>query len=228
MVHLPNICEEDINNSKNMSNTQEIIWKPVKGYEEYAEISNMGQIHRFEKVWYCGKDQRIKHIQEETWTYGSDDGRGYLKAGIGNVNKRVHVWVYLTFVGDIPEGYEVNHIDEDKHNNCVWNLNLMTPKDNSNWGTRNERIGDAHRGMKRSEETKAKISDALKGKPRPYVAVSKSKAVQALDPTTMEVVYEFPSTMEAGRQGFCQSSVSACCRGELKTHKGLLWQFKKC
>lgn len=38
---------------------------------------------------------------------------------------------------------------------------------------------------------------------------------------------EFPSTMEAGRQGFHQGHVAACCRGEEKTHKGYEWRFKE-
>ena len=173
-------------------------WKPVKGYEEYAEISNMGQIH-----YYAGKS--IKY-PDERWTYGSENKvTGYLNATIGNVSKGVHVWVYMTFNDcDIPKGYDVNHIDENKHNNCVWNLNLMTRKENMRWGT----------GI-------ARLAAALTNNPKI------SKPVQALNPKTLEIVMEFPSAREAGRQGFSASAVAACCRGELKTHKGLLWQFKK-
>lgn len=40
-----------------------------------------------------------------------------------------------------------------------------------------------------------------------------------------ELVMTFPSTAEAGRQGFCQVSVAACCRGERKTHKGYTWKY---
>ena len=48
----------------------------------------------------------------------------------------VHRVVYETFSGKpIPLGMQVNHIDENKENNSRINLNLMTPKENSNWGT---------------------------------------------------------------------------------------------
>lgn len=171
-------------------------WRPVRGFEEYAEISNLGQIHRFRREWYTGRSHQIKRIQEETWTYGSETSDGYLQATIGGVCKGVHIWMYLTFVGDIPQGFEVNHMDENKHNNCVWNLNLMTKKENIRWGT-----GIARR------------------------AASRSKAVQALDPKTLEVVYEFPSTQEAQRQGFNSSHISACCLGKRKTHKGYIWRY---
>ena len=39
-------------------------------------------------------------------------------------------------------------------------------------------------------------------------------------------VKEWKSTAECGRNGFDQSSVSACCRGERKTHKGYIWKYK--
>ena len=40
-----------------------------------------------------------------------------------------------------------------------------------------------------------------------------------------EFVGEWPSARECGRNGFNQGSVSACCRGELKTHKGYIWKY---
>ena len=52
-----------------------------------------------------------------------------------------------------------------------------------------------------------------------------SKAVQALDKVTGEVVMEFQSAMEAERHGFNNSHVSACCRGERKSHKGYIWRY---
>ena len=35
---------------------------------------------------------------------------------------------------------QVNHKDEDKSNNCVSNLEWITPKDNCNYGTRNRKV----------------------------------------------------------------------------------------
>lgn len=196
-------------------------WKPVRGFEDYAEISNMGQIHKFERVYYRGKNHKQKCIQEEELTYGSPC-RGYLQASFGSVSKGVHVWVYLTFVGDIPEGLEVNHIDENKHNNCIWNLNLLSHGDNVRYGTGIERSAAAHRGRKRPAEVVAKIAAAKRGK----YNTKKSKAVQALNPKTLEVVYEFPSAHEAQRQyGFDASTISKCCLGKIKKYKGYIWQF---
>lgn len=54
-----------------------------------------------------------------------------------------------------------------------------------------------------------------------------SKAVQAIVPKTGAVVLEFPSVREAGRKGFNQSAVSACCLGKRKTHRGYIWRYKE-
>ena len=40
-----------------------------------------------------------------------------------------------------------------------------------------------------------------------------------------QFVKEWPSTCECGRNGYSQSSVSACCRDELKTYKGFIWSY---
>ena len=42
----------------------------------------------------------------------------------------VHRLVYQSFVGEIPDGMDVDHIDEDSTNNNLDNLKLMTKGDN--------------------------------------------------------------------------------------------------
>ena len=41
-----------------------------------------------------------------------------------------------------------------------------------------------------------------------------------------ELVKIWSSTAECGRNGFFQSHIGACCRGERKTHKGYKWSYK--
>ena len=40
-----------------------------------------------------------------------------------------------------------------------------------------------------------------------------------------ELVKEWSSTAECGRNGYNQGSVAACCRGALKTYKGYIWSY---
>lgn len=121
--------------------------------------------------------------------------------------------VYETFVGDIPENMQVNHIDENPSNNFVENLNLMTPEQNSNWGTRNERI------------SKAQLNDP-----------SKSKKVDQIDLATGEIIATYPSAKEAARQlGVAQCNISRCCNGgfswknkwiNVNNAYGYIWKYK--
>ena len=51
-----------------------------------------------------------------------------------------HRVIWLFFNGEIPENMQVNHINENKLDNRLANLNLLTPKENCNWGSRNGRM----------------------------------------------------------------------------------------
>ena len=113
------------------------------------------------------------------------------------------VWESVTRA-TIPEGYEINHISENKDENFFANLEFVTHKQNVNFGTRNAR---ASKSM-----TNGKLS----------------KSVGAFK--NGELVLSFPSTSEAGRQGFNQQDVSACCRNchnrpGNNVYKGYEWKY---
>lgn len=57
----------------------------------------------------------------------------------------IHRWIYRAFKGEIEHGKNVNHIDENKENNSASNLELTTPKENCNHGTRKQRISITRR-----------------------------------------------------------------------------------
>ena len=117
----------------------------------------------------------------------------------------LHRVVYEAVTGEsIPEGMQCNHINEDKTDNRFCNINLLTPKENTNWGTRNSRASKA-------------ISKANTNNPK------RSKMVGAFK--NGELIFTFPSSNEAGRNGFKQSAVSDCCNGKRKTHNGFTWKY---
>ena len=142
------------------------------------------------------EDGRIYSYKSKKFLKPGTSTSGYqivsLSNNEGEIKKyQLHRVVYETFSGEpIPEGLQVNHIDECKTNNHINNLNLMTCKENINWGSANER---------------------------------RSKKVGAFKYGNL--VFTFQSTQDAGRQGFTQSSVAACCRGERKKHKGFEWRY---
>jgi hypothetical protein len=64
-----------------------------------------------------------------------NNGSGYLQVNLTNsigVRKKyyVHRLVWLTYKGDIPEGFEIDHINCIKTDNSIDNLQLLTRKDN--------------------------------------------------------------------------------------------------
>lgn len=75
----------------------------------------------------------------------------------------LHRLIYEAFIGPIPEGKQINHIDEDRTNNKILfdeegnisytNLELVTPMENCNYGTRNKRISDNCKGKKKTKNS---------------------------------------------------------------------------
>ena len=97
-------------------------------------------------------------------------------------NYYVHRLVWEAFNGPIPKGLQINHKDENKLNNCLNNLEMVTPQYNTMYGTARKR---------RVEKI--------------------SKPVRQL--RNNEVIKDYPSATEAGRQtGIAQSSICRCCR----------------
>lgn len=126
-------------------------------------------------------------------------------------NYLLHRVVYESVTGEpIPEGMQCNHINECKSDNRFCNINLMTCKENNNWGTRNSRISKAM-------TNNTKLSKANTNNPK------LSKSVGAFKDG--KLVITFPSLNEAQRQGFNQGNVCSCCIGERKTHKGFEWRY---
>ena len=108
-------------------NNMQEIWKDIPGYDTY-EVSNLGNVK--------GKNGFLKPILNNS----------YLMVALYSKGKRkyflIHRLVWLTFKGPIPEGLQINHKDEVKANNALLNLELVTPSQNSNYGTRNKRISE--------------------------------------------------------------------------------------
>lgn len=181
-----------------MKKKNESAWAPVKGYEGLYEVSTNGEVKSL-NYNRTGKEKVLKP--------GKSRG-GYLRVFLYKNGEckphSVHRLVAEAFL-DNPENLPcVNHKDENPSNNNVNNLEFCSYQYNINYGTAIQR----------------RVEKQINGK--------KSKPVIALDPKTGIVVAEFHSAREAGRNGFNQGDVSACCRGDkgYKTHKGLIWCFK--
>jgi hypothetical protein len=100
-------------------------WKPVLGFEEYYEVSSAG---RFKRIKPSRGTQPGKILKPNLGK------RGYYQVTIrtdqGRHELYLHSIVASAFLGSRPEGYDVNHIDGNKHNNRAENLEYATRKSN--------------------------------------------------------------------------------------------------
>lgn len=120
-------------------------WRPVKDYEGRYEVSNLGRVrsldHKAERI--------INGVHNDIDVKGRlltprIIRKGYLRVCLSKHDYLVHRLVANAFVPNPDNLPQVNHIDEDKTNNRADNLEWVTNKENSDHGTRNERIATAN------------------------------------------------------------------------------------
>ena len=202
-------------------------FRDIKGYEGKYQISNFGRV----KSLKYGKE-RIRNVCK--------DRHGYLTINLykeGKVkNFRVHRLVAEAFISN-PNNYPcVNHKDENPTNNYVDNLERCTVKYNNTYGTAiQRRVANTdwkEVSRKRVENTDYRERTANTDYKKKVENTNYKLIAEKLSKTVLQFtkdnvfVREWSSTNECGRNGFDQSNVSACCRGELKSYKGFIWRYK--
>ena len=177
------------------------IWRPVKNYEGLYEVSNCGNVRRLDCIIIDTKGRTYLHKGRIMKPTKNKYGYYYLPLSKKGNRKlcKVHRLVADAFIPN-PENFPIiNHRDENPSNNYVENLEWCDAKYNTNYGTAIQR-----RAEKRS---------------RTVLQISKEYN---------EVIAEYSSLAEVGRQTvFDFSTISKCCRGEIKTAYGYKWKFKK-
>lgn len=101
-------------------------WKPVVGYESHYQVSDFGKVRRI-------SSGRILKPGRMTVGYLfvalCVDGKPKLQS--------IHRLVAAAFIGNCPDGHQVNHRDGNKLNNVVTNLEYVTRSENIQHGMDN-------------------------------------------------------------------------------------------
>lgn len=186
------------------------IWKDIKNFEKIYQVSNFGRIRSLDRMIinsnlnksYFKKGQLLKQH------YSLKNQKGYLQVSLWKNGTRkeckVHRLVAEAFIPNFENKQEVNHIDGNKNNNCVNNLEWCNGLEN------------IHHAIKNNLFTN-------EGKQRQIKAISKTIIQYDLN---NNFIKQWPSMKEAERHlGIASSSICHCCKGDYKTAGGYLWRY---
>ena len=197
-------------------NTEKEIWKDIKGYEGYYQVSNLGNVRSLDRVGRTGKNLKGRVLKQKTT-------KGYNMVGLYKDGKQKHKTVSRlvakAFVNNPDKKPEVNHIDENKQNNKADNLEWVTAKENSNHGTRPKRIGEF---VKSNPELYRKGWEGLL-----KIAEERKIKVAMLDKNTNEEIQRFDSIKEANLhlgKSETATGISDFFSGRCKTAFGFKWK----
>lgn len=108
------------------------IWKDIKGYEGYYQVSNIGNVKSVERV-IVRQNGRSQPVKERVLKSATDiDGYKFVvlqKEG-KKLGQKVHRLVGQTFLPNENKLPQINHIDGVRSNNDVLNLEWVSPKQN--------------------------------------------------------------------------------------------------
>ena len=177
--------------------------------EEWRDIVIMqdGKVYDFTNLYQVSNIGRVRSLNYRRWgvmkVLKPHDNGGYLDVMLckNGEHKRflIHRLVSTMFIpnDDPVHKTQVNHINENRQDNRVENLEWVTPKENVNHGTRNER---ASKKMTNGKNSKKVIC--------------------------IETGEVFESINEIQRRlGLAQNSICRCCNGTQGTCGKLHWKF---
>lgn len=143
----------------------------------------------------------------------SKERKGYLRVALSDHNHKKHIrfvhrLVAETFLPNPENKPEVNHIDGNKQNNCVQNLEWVSTSENilHAYKVLGKKPNCPNTGKLGKESTRAVIVQQIKdGK----------------------IVAEYYGAREASRStGIYMNSIYQCCQGRSKSGGGFQWKYK--
>lgn len=152
----------------------EEVWKDIKDYEGYYQVSNLGNIKSLDRYvdHYCrfnGKITPMLRKGRPRKIGSSPNGYSVIclrKLGNHPSHRSVHRVVCEAFIPNPSNLPQINHIDGNKKNNIVSNLEWCTPSENQFHAIRNgltsSKIGESAPRAKLKEIEVLQIKEMLK------------------------------------------------------------------
>lgn len=171
-------------------------WRDVYGYEGFYQVSSKGRVRSLDRE-SSGKKYRGKILSSKV-------AAGYRIVGLckdgKKASQRVHRLVARAFIENPDNLSEVNHLDGNKNNNCVENLEWCTSREN---------------------KIHAWVTGLTKAPPcTPVVPV-----IQIYDG---QVIAEYVSIKVAATLlAISDEDICKCCKGKRKTAGGYGWKYKE-
>lgn len=170
------------------------IWKDIKGYEGKYKVSNLGRV-------------KSKRRNKERIMKPNKSKKGYLRLNF-TINYKsksfqVHRLVAQSFIPNPEKLPEVNHIDGNKLNNNVKNLEWVTTSENC------------------KKAWKIGLKKKIYGK-KPNI-----KKVTQYD-LDGNIIRKWDYILQASRElGIDDTGISLCCKHKQKTSGGFKWEYTK-
>lgn len=134
----------------------EEVWKSVAGYEGLYEVSNFGRVRALART-ITDKNGRVSNIKERMMKQPLSN-TGYHHTALTKnkvlTTTNVHRLIAEAFIPNPDNKPCVNHIDGDKSNNSITNLEWVTHRENMEHASRRNlfRTGSKHSAAKLNEE----------------------------------------------------------------------------
>lgn len=117
------------------------IWKPIKGFEGYYEVSTNGRVRSVDRIIHYSNG---KVVYYQGKIISQSNRVGYLRVDLNKDGKHksynVHRLVAEAFLENPNNLQCVNHKDENKQNNNINNLEWCSSSYNNSYGTRLKRL----------------------------------------------------------------------------------------